>query len=280
MLVEALQAVIRTFYHTLGVRWVEHESLDATVRGFCFDPQHDPEATIVLVHGLGDASTTWFPLVPRLREQVRVLAPDLPPFGRSELAVGYAIDAKQHARLLAPLIEEHVVGPTTLVGQSLGGWVAQWLLYENPDLFDSGVLLAPGGTRLEGSYDALNLLTPHTSEEVNMYLEALWYEQPVIFAAIQGYVMDRLHAPEIRGFLASSQREHTLSEDALATIDTPAHIVWGAADRLLDPETPAYLARAWGCPVNRSYLARAGHMVHIERTHAVERIVRDAAGLE
>lgn len=280
MFVELLQAGVRTLYRALGGREVESRAGDAVVRGFRFDPREgEPERTVVLVHGLGDASTTWHRLVPSLREQARVLAVDLPPFGVSELADGHARAPDEHARLVAPLVREHALGPVTVVGQSLGGWVTQWLLLDHPDLAERAVLVAPAGAPLEGSYDAVQLLTPHSLDEALTYLDALWYERPLGIQAAVRPILERLHGPEIRGFLAITDRSHALTEDELAGIGTPVHVVWGADDGLLDGETPAFLAEGWGAPVQRSYLARAGHMVHLERPDALEAIVRDASGL-
>lgn len=280
MLVELLQSALRTLYHAYGGQQVDHEAAGGRLRGFQFDPEAEPEATIVLLHGLGDASTTWYQLVPTLRERARVLAVDLPPFGRSKLAEGHALGPDEHADLLAPLIEEHARGPTTVVGHSMGGWVTQWLLHRYPGLADQAVLVAPAGAPLEGSYEAVKLLTPHSPDEALDYLEALWYERPLGLQAVVGEILDRLHGPEIRGFLAMTDRRHSLDESQLAEIQTPIHVVWGRHDGLLDAGTPAFLAENAGGPVDRTYLARAGHMVHLERRDAFERIVRGSAGLD
>lgn len=274
MLLEALQASIRVLYRVQGGRAFTEEAQEATLHGMLFDPDDEPERTIVLLHGLGDASTTWFRQVASLRSEARLILVDLPPFGRSRLAEGYALGPDEQARLLAPIVEEHAVGPTTVVGQSMGGWVTQWLLHERPDLADAAVLLATAGTRLEGSYDAVDLMTPHDAAGARAYLDALWYEEPIAFPAILGYLLRRMHDPAIRGFFAGTEHGHTLSDEALATIEVPTHVVWGLDDGLLDARTPSYLAERWGGRLERTYLARAGHMVHQERPEAVAWVIR------
>lgn len=278
MLVETLQALVRGYYHVLDADRFTLERREARVEGFCFEPEDaEPERTIVLVHGLGDASTTWYQLAPVLREEARLVLPDLPPFGLSELADGYALAPREQAELLADVVEAHAVGPTTLVGQSMGGWVVQWLTHERPGLVDAVVLVATAGARLEGSYDAVELLTPHSAGETMAYLDALWAKRPPGLQAVLGDVMKRLHAPEIRAFLMETEHGHTLPEDALVDIEVPLHVVWGREDGLLDEGTPSYFARRWGGPVDRSYLTGAGHMVHQERPGALLAIVRGLA---
>jgi pimeloyl-ACP methyl ester carboxylesterase len=276
VLLEALGGTVRLFYRTLGADTFEHETDRATVRGFRFEPD-DPEQTIVLVHGLGDASTTWHEQVRALRGEARLVLVDLPPFGTAELHEGYALGPDDHADLLAAVIDEQAVGPTTVVGQSMGGWVTQWLAHEHGDLVDAVVMLATAGTRLEGSFDAVDRMTPHSPEGVRAYLDAIWYEPPLGTSAIAGYLLGRMHDPQVRGFLALTEHGHTLSDAALARIETPAHVVWGADDDLLDPRTPGYLAKRWGGPLDRTYLARAAHMVHQERPDAVVARIRDAS---
>lgn len=275
MLVEALQVLIRTYYRLLGGERFERELDEGLVRGFVSDPDGEPERTVVLVHGLGDASTTWYRIVPALRGEARLVLPDLPPFGLSELAQGYQLDPGEHATLLAEVVDEFAVGPTTVVGQSMGGWVVQWLVHDRGDLVDEAVLVATAGARLHGSFDAVGLLTPHSSGEMMAYLDALWYERPPGMRAVAGDLLDRMHSPKIRAFLAATSHDDTLSEEQLAACSTPLHVVWGRADGLLDAATPGYLAQRWSGPVDRSYLARAGHMVHQERPRALLGIVRD-----
>ncbi|PSG98417.1 hypothetical protein BRD56_00310 [Thermoplasmatales archaeon SW_10_69_26] len=274
MLVEALRGSIRVLYHVLDGRPFEHARDTATVRGFVFEPDAEAERTVAFVHGLGDASTTWLRQVRGLRQDARLVLVDLPPFGRSKLADGYALGPDEHARLLAPIVAEHAVGPTTVVGQSMGGWVTQWLLHERPDLADAALLVAPAGTRLEGSYDAVGLMTPHDAEGARRYLEAVWHEVPLAAPAVLDHMLERMHDPVVRGFLAETEHRHTVPEEALAAIDVPTLALWGSDDGLLDGRTPAYLARQWGGPFERTYLARAGHMIHQERPQAVEAAVR------
>lgn len=270
VLVEALQAVIRTYYHVLDGRRFDRELEGARVGGFVFDPPGgEPERTVVLVHGLGDASTTWWSIVPELRERTRLVVPDMPPFGVSELAEGYALVPEEHARLLAPIVAEHATGPTTVVGQSMGGWIVQWLARQRPELVDGAVLVATAGARLEGSFDAVDLLTPHSPEETRAYLDALWYRTPIGVGAVLDEVSRRLHEPRIRAFLTATEIGHTLTAEDLAAVEVPVHVVWGREDGLLDPGTPAWLAEHWGGPVQRTYLARAGHMIHRERPEAL-----------
>jgi pimeloyl-ACP methyl ester carboxylesterase len=82
-----------------------------------------PEATFVLIHGLGGSHLNWIQVAPGLAGLGRVLALDLPGFGGSPLAARGARLMDQR-RLLDRFIEERVQGRVVLCGNSMGGALA------------------------------------------------------------------------------------------------------------------------------------------------------------
>ncbi len=83
---------------------------------------------LVLLHGRGSAASTWFPLLPALSREHRVLAVDLPGFGGSPASLGPLRTAEDGLRFFVEPVEEVLSAlaprPMTLVGHSLGGLVA------------------------------------------------------------------------------------------------------------------------------------------------------------
>jgi pimeloyl-ACP methyl ester carboxylesterase len=78
------------------------------------------DTTFVLVHGLGASQLVWVQVAPGLAGHGRVLALDLPGFGRSPRA-GRAGALMDHRRLLGRFIHEVADGPVVLCGSSMGG---------------------------------------------------------------------------------------------------------------------------------------------------------------
>ncbi|MFD5326854.1 alpha/beta fold hydrolase [Streptomyces sp. NPDC127092] len=79
---------------------------------------------LVLLHGQGEFAAVWINVVPDLVRTHRVIAPDLPGHGASEVRDG-RLDADTVLAWLAELIEETCQGrPPVLVGHLLGGAVA------------------------------------------------------------------------------------------------------------------------------------------------------------
>jgi pimeloyl-ACP methyl ester carboxylesterase len=97
---------------------------------------------LVLIHGLGDDADSWRSLIPLLAERCRVLAPDLPGFGRS--AAPGKIGVKRHIRALIRLLEAEGAGPgnpAVLAGSSMGALIAEGVAVARPELVKALILI-------------------------------------------------------------------------------------------------------------------------------------------
>ncbi len=81
------------------------------------------EATFLLVHGLGGSAVNWMRVAEGLSGLGRVLAIDLPGFGRSDLA-GRSSALMDQRRVLSRFISEKASGQTIVCGNSMGGGLA------------------------------------------------------------------------------------------------------------------------------------------------------------
>ncbi|HEY2723244.1 MAG TPA: alpha/beta fold hydrolase, partial [Pseudonocardiaceae bacterium] len=99
---------------------------------------------LLLIHGIGDDSSTWAPVLPALARRHTVIAPDLLGHGGSDKpradysVAGYANGMRD---LLSVLDVERV----TLVGHSLGGGVAMQFAYQFAERTERLVLVGTGG---------------------------------------------------------------------------------------------------------------------------------------
>jgi hypothetical protein len=78
---------------------------------------------VVLLHGPGEFAAKWMRVIPDLVTTHRVIAPDLPGHGTSEVTEGQ-LDADRIFAWLAELIERTCTSPPALVGHLLGGAIA------------------------------------------------------------------------------------------------------------------------------------------------------------
>jgi pimeloyl-ACP methyl ester carboxylesterase len=117
----------------------------STKRGslFFYDtgPAQEGKPPLLLIHGLGDEADSWRSLVPILHAAGhRVIAPDLPGFGRSSPR-GANIRG-QTAAVIALLEETSGPGnPAALAGNSMGAVIAEATAFSRPRLVRALVLI-------------------------------------------------------------------------------------------------------------------------------------------
>ncbi len=99
---------------------------------------------LLLIHGIGDSSDTWRPVVEHLAEHYTVIAPDLLGHGRSEKPrADYSVAG--YANGMRDLLTVLEVDRVTVVGHSLGGGVAAQFTYQFPERCERLVLVGSGG---------------------------------------------------------------------------------------------------------------------------------------
>lgn len=96
---------------------------------------------LLMVHGLGGSLANWEAVAPAFTARFRVLALDLPGFGMSQPHADFRIAT--HVSALAQFIEEAGGHPVTLVGNSMGALVCEFVAAAHPGLVSRLVLVAP-----------------------------------------------------------------------------------------------------------------------------------------
>jgi pimeloyl-ACP methyl ester carboxylesterase len=181
--------------------------------------------TLVFLHGFMGSSQCWRSLLPLLQDQYHCLSLDLLGFGQSaKPAIRYDIATlvefvRQFARAMH-------LPRFTLVGHSLGGWVAAAYALACEDQVDALILLAPAGIRDDsfcGRYTFLRPLLWQTS----LVDGVLRLGQPLASLMGQGeswqtirFYRRELNAqPAARSFLGDRLRP----EDAIDTVENEIH---------------------------------------------------------
>ena len=99
---------------------------------------------ILLIHGIGDNSTTWSTVQTKLAQRFTVIAPDLLGHGRSDKPrADYSVAA--YANGMRDLLSVLDIDSVTVVGHSLGGGVAMQFAYQFPQLVNRLILVGAGG---------------------------------------------------------------------------------------------------------------------------------------
>jgi glycerol-3-phosphate dehydrogenase len=99
-------------------------------------------APMVLVHGLGGSAINWLAVGPALARQSRVVALDLPGFGRTPPA-GRSARLGAQRELLGRFLDAVIGAPAVVVGNSMGGLIAMMEAAAAPGRISRLVLVAP-----------------------------------------------------------------------------------------------------------------------------------------
>lgn len=99
------------------------------------------ERCIVLLHGYLESLLVWDDFVPLLYKQLRVVTLDLPGHGIS-VVTGECHTMEFLADTVAEGLKALGIGRCTLVGHSMGGYVALAFCERHPDMLDGLVLLS------------------------------------------------------------------------------------------------------------------------------------------
>jgi pimeloyl-ACP methyl ester carboxylesterase len=187
---------------------------------------------LVLLHGVGDNAGTWFHVARSLAASYRLVIPDLAGHGESAPPDGPIPFADLFGGLEAVVEQQAGGGRVTLVGNSLGAWIAMVFAARHPERVER--VVAVNGGPLMGSGGGPSLL-PKTREEARDAMARLRDPgSPAIPANVLDDMVRRSPAGPIARFMetAASMPAWLLGEDQLRALAVPVRLVWGVSDQL------------------------------------------------
>jgi pimeloyl-ACP methyl ester carboxylesterase len=250
---------------------------------------------VLLIHGYGDTADGWRRVIPGLLDRHRVIALDVPPFGRSA-DPGEARLLDFYKPFFPELLERLEIERATVIGHSLGGAIALHLTLQRPELVERLGLVAPAGLgkappwwwHALAGYDriwktALSIPTPLTPllirQGMTRFLDwRLFHDARQMRETIDHLV--RMHgAPRDFDRLLAAGRccidsyTGSLLEDS-AAIEVPKWMVWGRHDGLV-PSEHAHAFRDLHADAQVHVFDDCGHYPHIELPSRFNRLLRE-----
>ncbi|HEY4390356.1 MAG TPA: alpha/beta hydrolase [Paenibacillus sp.] len=236
--------------------------------------------TIVLLHGFCGSSAYWERLAPLLSKEYRVVMPDLRGHGASDAPVGpYTIE--QMADDIAALMEQMGVSEYTLLGHSLGGYIALSLAERYSSRLNGFGLIhsTPYPDSEEAKEKRLKAVEKIQDEGINTFVDGL---VPGLFAPmhLQTMAQDVNRAREI-GYLTPPQgaqgaalamRERVDRREVLTQSDLPILLVAGENDGVIPLERTF---TAEGDRVFKAVIKGAGHMGMYEAPDQLAAVISD-----
>ena len=224
-------------------------------------------SVVVVLHGLADDVGVWESVMPALAAKHRVIALDQIGFGRSDKPLlGYR--AGTFVDFLDGFLNELKIGRASLVGNSLGGWIAANFALAHPERIERLVLCdAAGYAAVPKTMDprALNALRLASREDVR-YLGPLTFHNKRFYEDVDLAFKQRVTAGDnytVNQLLDSMIRGEDVLDGRLGAIHKPTLIVWGREDKLI----PLNFAERFHKEITGSRLEvidDCGHMPHVE----------------
>jgi abhydrolase domain-containing protein 6 len=237
---------------------------------------HPPGATmtLVLVHGLGTSSSTWTHVLPKLAGVCNILALDLPGFGFSAINAGSEFaHFRELSDALMAFVRQKTSQPITLLGHSLGGWLAAKLAANNPGLVSHLVLVDNAGILCEDTIEQGKAFQVETVEDLRRLLDLIWFRYPWYFRPFYPAVLSDLRKRNVAEFVRSIHAEDFLN-GYLHKLTMTVSIVWGKQDKLISLKSVEIMERS--IPhAHVHLLEQCGHVPQLERPKEFVHIVRE-----
>jgi 2-hydroxy-6-oxonona-2,4-dienedioate hydrolase len=192
---------------------------------------------LILIHGLADDTTIWDPVIPHLAARFRVIALDQIGFGRSDKPLlNYRIST--FVDFLDGFMSELKIERASLIGNSLGGWVAAAYALEHPERIERLVLCdAAGYAELAKTMDPRAMSALHlASREDIRYLGPLTFRDERFYRDIDAIFKQRMTAGDnytVGQFLESMVRGDDVLDNRVRMINRPTLVIWGRNDKLI-----------------------------------------------
>ncbi len=224
-------------------------------------------APLILIHGLADDVTVWDSVIPPLAASFRVIALDQIGFGRSDKPLlSYRVST--FVDFLDGFLNELKIKRASLVGNSLGGWVAAAFTLAHPERINRLVLCnAAGYAAVSKTMDprALSALRLVSREDIR-YLGPLTFHDKRFYEDVDLAFKQHVSADDnytVNQLLDSMIRGEDVLDNRLAAIKQPTLILWGREDRLI----PLNFAERFHKEITGSRLEvidNCGHMPQVE----------------
>lgn len=239
---------------------------------------------IVLLHGVGDSSTTWEPVHAKLAQRFTVIAPDMLGHGESDKPrADYSLAS--FANGLRDLLTALEIDRVTLVGHSLGGGVAAQFAYQYPQFVERVVLVSAGGVTKDVSIALRFAAMPLGAEALSMLrlpgaVPAMGLVSRAVGTVVGStrFTRDVASLPRLVGGLSKPGAVSAFARTLRGVVDTqgqyvtmldrsylmhglPVQIIWGEDD-LIIPVSHARLAHRQIPGSRLEILPESGHMPH------------------
>jgi 2-hydroxy-6-oxonona-2,4-dienedioate hydrolase len=202
---------------------------------------------ILFIHGLGSSADRWLDIPDAISMYYHTIAVDLIGFGGSDKPKDVNYTIEQFSEFILEFIEKIGLSgddrKITLVGHSLGGYIAVDFAIRNKGLIEKLVLLDSSGflkgpTPLLEQY--LNAAKYPSYDSVRNVFEQMVAQPWKVLPIIINIFITRINSPGAKYPFESAYQNSTTTQIDLSRLksieDMPILIIWGKSDNLIPIE--------------------------------------------
>jgi 3-oxoadipate enol-lactonase len=237
------------------------------------DEGESDEPPLVCIHGAGSSSVLWMDVVRRIAAHRRVVAPDLPGHGQSDLWHPLSDVTVEHYRdAVGTTCAQLGIARAILVGHSLGGAVALACAAAWPERV-AGLVLINTALQLTAPPELVARLEREIARGPGRPTAEAWLAKMAWSPSTPRELLQRwaglaLSAPPAVTLADFRASERFLGRPLAAQVRVPSLVLGGADDLLTPPERSIELgAELRGARVE--IVPRAGHMIIQEQPDAL-----------
>ena len=237
---------------------------------------------IVLVHGAGSSGAGWHRQIAALASNRRVIVPDIPMFGLSEVPSRVFAPRQQIAEVILGVMDSLGVETTDIAGHSMGAVGTLGAMIREPERFSRAMLVAsPGFGR--GLNWILRLATVSILQRFFRYdsrsdrgfffdrFEAqrtgpsaereLWKDMHFHIGNRNGAIL--AFRQGLRTFTGLMGQRDVVPKEEVAKVTAPTLLVWGDSDRII-PTRHGARAKKTIPDARLEIIENCGHIVQLE----------------
>jgi len=199
---------------------------------------------ILFIHGLGSSADRWLGIPDALSANFHTIALDLPGFGKSDKPTTMDYTIENFKKTIVDFINLLRIndGKTSIVGHSLGGYIAAEVAIENNNQVERLVLIDSSGmlkkpTPLLEEY--LKVAMNPTEDKVRKVFEQMVADPARIPSKLVEGFISRINSPNAKYAFKSTLQNSANTQIGLGRLklieNIPTLILWGIEDKVIPP---------------------------------------------
>jgi len=238
---------------------------------------------VLFIHGLGSSSDRWLGIPDVLSANFHTIALDLPGFGESDKPATMNYTIQNFRENIVDFMNKLGIndGKTSIVGHSLGGFIAAEVTIENKNLVERLVLIDSSGmlkkpTPLLDEY--LQVAMNPTTDKVRKVFEQMVADPARIPSKLVDGFISRINLPNAKYAFKSTLQNSANTQIGLGRLELieniPTLILWGIKDKVI-PINHSELFRESIMNSRIEIIQDAGHAPFAEKPDQVCEILRN-----